>query len=147
MCVKDRQPDVCEVVNRFTNYIEEDPDTGCWQWTGGKSRGGQRFSSRAIYGTFNPGGVVTGGVRAHVYIAWLTGIVPRTLPMRVPAGMNLDHKCENALCVNPAHLELVEAGENQRRRIEGRKGDLGIPVSDHVFLLPFSEGDHILWLY
>jgi len=134
------------LMDRVSDYVEHDPNTGCWNWTGGKSRGGNRYSSKAVYGTFNPGGVVTGGVRAHVYIAWLTGIIPRTLPMHVPLGMNLDHTCCNALCVNPAHLELVGAGENQRRRINGH-GDIVIPISDSVFLLPFQQGPDIMWLF
>jgi hypothetical protein len=34
----------------------------------------------------------------------------------VPAGMQLDHTCENTLCVSPHHLEPVTNDENQRRK-------------------------------
>lgn len=36
----------------------------------------------------------------------------------IPAGMVVDHKCHNTLCVNPDHLRLAttkQNGENQRR--------------------------------
>lgn len=112
------------VIIRFMSYVEvsttkfwRNPETGvstpCHLWTGGKSRGGMRFSEKAYYGTFNPGGEVKGGVRAHVFIAWFRGLLKA---LRVPDGMNLDHRCVEALCVNADHLELVTKRENQERK-------------------------------
>ena len=116
MC-KSRPANHVSVIERFLLYCAEIDGkswngTRCWLWQGGKSRGGNRWSERAFYGTFNPGGVVRGGVRAHVFIAWLVGILA---DLRVPTGHNLDHLCRNALCCNPLHLELITATENQRR--------------------------------
>lgn len=34
----------------------------------------------------------------------------------VPNKKQIDHKCENRLCVNPEHLEMVTHKENQRRK-------------------------------
>lgn len=109
---------VRNAVERFLLYCAQQDGkawngTRCWIWTGGKSRGGNRWSEQAFYGTFNPGGSIRGGVRAHVFIAWLTGIIP---DLKVPPGKNLDHCCRNALCCNPEHLELIDALENQRRK-------------------------------
>lgn len=38
-----------------------------------------------------------------------------------PRDMSLDHLCDNSLCVNPAHLELVTQGDNMRRGVWRRK--------------------------
>lgn len=38
----------------------------------------------------------------------------------VPDGMELDHLCRNARCVNPDHLEPVTREENMRRRSEAQ---------------------------
>lgn len=121
MSVQNRQPDHPTVITRFLKYValttETHEGSPCCLWKGGRSRGGDRWSEKGWYGTFNPGGIVVGGVRAHVYIAWLFRMIPQSLPMRVPLGMNLDHRCQRSLCVNPRHLELVAASENQLRRL------------------------------
>lgn len=36
---------------------------------------------------------------------------------------HLDHLCRNTTCVNPAHLDPVECGENVRRGFVSRRGD------------------------
>lgn len=36
----------------------------------------------------------------------------------IPANKQVDHLCNNRLCCNPAHLELVTPKENQRRRVK-----------------------------
>lgn len=113
-----RPADDPSVITRFKTYLEPSTlhsfgGTACQLWAGGKSRGGDRYSKHAFYGTFNPGGVIVGGVRAHVYAAWLAGLIPL---LRVPQGMNVDHRCHQALCCNPLHLEVVLALVNQARK-------------------------------
>lgn len=82
----------------------------CWIWHGGISEGGRRrtgfngkeyIRDNSQYGSFWYAGTTH---RAHVWIAWAFGIIPE---LRVPEGMNLDHTCQNTLCVCPWHLELV----------------------------------------
>lgn len=115
-----RPADHPSVLRRFWNLFEISDEhfydsTPCHIWTGAKSRGGNRFSEKAFYGSFNVGGEVKNSVRAHVFAAWLAKLIEE---IRVPYGMNLDHLCCRSLCVNALHFELVPATENQQRRID-----------------------------
>lgn len=111
-------------LTRFADKVEVCPVTGCWHWRGAVSRGGNRLRDgskrrQLPYGSFFAG--VLGGrrliLRAHIFIAWAFGIIPGP---RVPLGMELDHSCENSLCVSPWHIECVEKGVNQDYR-HGRR--------------------------
>lgn len=66
----------------------------CWSWKRPLDPEGYGLVSRCIP-----------IVHAH-QMAWEALIGP------VPNGMFLDHSCRNRACVRPAHLELVETGEN-----------------------------------
>lgn len=73
-------------------------DDDCWLWEG-------TVGGRGGYGVLQMQGRQ---VYAHRY-AW------EISRGEVPEGLQLDHLCRNRLCVNPAHLEPVTAGENVRR--------------------------------
>lgn len=89
---------------RFWEKVRED-DSGCWLWTAATNRNG--------YGSFHveqPGGTrgkqLTREAHRHAYVV-LVGDVPE--------GMELDHRCRNRTCCNPAHLEPVTHAENLAR--------------------------------
>lgn len=76
---------------------------GCWWWLGGTSKPGGRGYGRILrIGTRCM-------VAAHRFIYEL-------LVGPVPKGMQLDHTCNNSLCVSPHHLEPVTGEENLRRK-------------------------------
>lgn len=76
-------------------YIQPEPMSGCWLWSGGLSTSG--------YGkAYDPAKGKT--VLAHRYVYELVaGAVSK--PM-------LDHKCRVRCCVNPAHLRPATPREN-----------------------------------
>lgn len=74
----------------------------CHSWTGshsGNGRGGQ-------YGRISVNGVTSA---THI-------IVYSHYHGYIPCKMQVDHLCNNRLCCNPEHLELVTHRENQKRR-------------------------------
>lgn len=91
-------------VARFMGYAEKLP-SGCWYWNGARSRG---RGNRKWYGSFSVGGQV---VRAHRFASEVLAGDP------CPKGHHRDHTCGFSMCVNPDHIEVVTAEENQRRKI------------------------------
>lgn len=89
------------IAGRFLERISPEPNSGCWLWDGAQGPRG--------YGVLYVNGRNRG---AHV-VAYELFVGP------VPAGKELDHKCRNPSCANPAHLEPVTHQENVRR---GRAG-------------------------
>lgn len=87
----------------------------CRLWTGAKSKGGGRPSSGPYGSIWIPG---VGGVRVHVAVAWVAGLIPS---LRVPEGMNIDHRCERTLCMEPEHYALIPAPHNRALRWTRRR--------------------------
>ena len=80
-------------------------DNGCWEWHGPLHRG---------YGQASRNGV---SVRAHrAMYEQLTGV-------SIPEQMTVDHICRNRACVNPDHMELVDASTNAARGRAAREAE------------------------
>jgi hypothetical protein len=92
---------------RFLSYVVE-RESGCKEWTGGVSEG---------YGTFS---IERRTYRSH-RVAYRYFVGP------IPDGLMVLHKCDNPLCVNPAHLFAGTALDNVRDMIAKGRDSFGEP--------------------
>lgn len=77
------------------NFYIKNPKTGCWE----SQLGGRHYTQKWVNGCF---------ILTHRYMYQkYKGIIPK--------GMQIDHLCQNKICCNPEHLELVTPKENTRR--------------------------------
>lgn len=77
-------------------------EDGCWIWQPRGGSNGYAQLSRRINGRS-----VTRSVHRLAY---------ELVNGAISAGMHLDHLCARPRCVNPDHLDVVTATENNRRR-------------------------------
>ena len=98
----------------FMEYVEPEPNTGCWLWTGTLNRPGG-------YGRCRVNKVSLVAHRA----AWVFFIGP------VPDEAQVLHRCDTPSCVNPRHLFLGDATANMQDMVaKGR----------HRAPMPFLRG-------
>lgn len=82
---------------RIAAKIAVDAETGCWLWGGTRTLSG--YPRVSIDGKAR---------RAH-------RAVYEMIAYGIPEGMEMDHICRVRRCVNPLHVEPVDAAENKRR--------------------------------
>lgn len=91
-------------ISKFTLKYFINQETGCWEWTAGKSSDGHAMmylEGKMIY--------------AHRWSYEYYNTV-------IPSKYIIDHLCRVRHCVNPNHLEAVTSKENVRRGDHSRMG-------------------------
>jgi len=83
--------------DRLLGLSIPEPMSGCWIWTSASGSSG--------YGHLRVGART---LMAH-------RVSYETFRSTIPTGLEIDHRCNTKLCINPDHLEPVTKSENQRR--------------------------------
>lgn len=86
-----------KTLDLFLRFVSPEPNSGCWLWTGGGGGAG--------YGRFSASRTM---VMAHRF-SYEAHVGP------IPDGLQIDHLCRVRACVNPSHLEPVDARTNTLR--------------------------------
>lgn len=87
------------IAERLERLSIHEPNTGCRLWIGATSGSNGRYGHLKIDGRY---------VKAH-RAAYETHVGP------IPEGMEIDHRCNQTLCIELAHLRPLSGYENTLR--------------------------------
>jgi hypothetical protein len=105
---------------RLKAKMRINPMTGCWEWMASVNTNG--------YGQFRINGTTEQAHRA----SWMIFRGPIPADGSAYGTVNVLHRCDNSLCVNPEHLFLGNQSENAKDAVKkGRWGQRGVPGQFH----------------
>jgi hypothetical protein len=90
---------------RILRNIEEQ-EGGCWKWVGRKTRS----RSGAYYGRVTIRGMDPWPRPEYAHRISFIAFKERDIPL----DRQVDHTCNNTLCVNPAHLQLLTRSRHSK---------------------------------
>lgn len=98
-----------QIIRRIVDNCKLNEELECWEWQGADS--GKGNGAGRGYGRIS----IDGHTSAVHRVMWscVNGYLPHK--------KQIDHKCNNRICCNPDHLELVTCKQNHKRRIRRSK--------------------------
>lgn len=93
------EPQRAELRERLAARIDPNWETGCWHWT--------KTVSDTGYGIYGSKNTRIGRWLAHRF-AWHLFFTGHSKKRQ------LDHRCNNPICVNPFHLQVITPGKNRQ---------------------------------
>lgn len=87
------------IQERLELHSQPEPNTGCRLWTGAQSGSCGKYGHLKVRGKFR---------KAH-RLAW------ENENGSIPEGMEVDHACDQTLCIEVAHLRLLTPYDNKMR--------------------------------
>lgn len=115
------------LAERFAEHVVGEPNSGCLLWLGALTSVGRP--------TMHVGPETLGGTRVALHLAGIA----------IPRGMLVLHRCDNPICVNPAHLYFGTHTDNQ---LDARgKGLPGSRISPNECVKGHSLTDDNLVVY
>lgn len=108
---------------RFFDKVMPEPNTGCWLWIGA--------INESSYGSMR--------VNKKTLLAHRISFELHSRP--IPKGKLVLHRCDNSLCVNPAHLYIGTDSDNTKDKLlRGRMNSkLSFALSKEI-ISNYSEG-------
>jgi hypothetical protein len=107
------------LAERFWPKVRRAGPDECWDWQGartGLANAAHRYGYLGRIPASSLGPLVP-AIGAHV-VSWILHNGP------IPTGIQVCHKCDRPICVNPNHLFLgTQADNNRDRYAKGRDGD------------------------
>lgn len=96
------------ILKRFFDKVQQNHETGCWEWTAGLKGSGRK--SKPTYGSFGYKGK---NVAAHRFSYFLS----KDHSILEHPEIHIMHKCDNPKCVNPDHLQAGTHTDNMQDKI------------------------------
>ena len=100
---KSKTRDKQSKLNRVLTEYKID-EKGCWNWTGGKQPNGYGWLYLGLVD-----GKSTAGYPHRISYEIHKGFIPD--------GLNVCHKCDNPLCINPEHLFVGTDDDNHKDKV------------------------------
>jgi hypothetical protein len=117
------------IEERFEQYINK--SNACWEWTGGKTRGG--------YGSLHSR--TEDGTNINLYAHRVSWMIYKG---DIPDGLCVCHHCDNPSCVNPEHLFTGTVADNMHDRDRKGRFNGGKKHNGFVNCAPICKRGHLL---